>query len=214
MKHLTFWFDVISPYAYLAFEQLPQALEGQSYHVTYKPLLFAGLLDHWGQKGPAEIEPKRAWTYRHVAWLAHAHGVALDMPAAHPFNPLPLLRLIVAAGASRHVVEAAFKHVWQGGQDPSDATRLAALHERLAPARDMNSADVKASLRANTQAALDAAVFGVPTIMCEGRAFFGLDGLPLLAAAVRGDPWFAPTGAWDAAAATPTGTHRAILAKT
>ena len=60
MKHLTFWFDVISPYAYLAFERLPQALDGLPVTTAYRPVLFAGLLGQWGQKGPAEIEPKRA----------------------------------------------------------------------------------------------------------------------------------------------------------
>ena len=72
MKSLSFWFDPISPYAYLAFEHLPQALEGCSYVVDYRPVLFAGLLGHWGQLGPAEIEPKRAWTFRQVASIQFA----------------------------------------------------------------------------------------------------------------------------------------------
>ena len=96
MRHLRFSFDVVSPYAYLAFERLPQALEGLSFEVSYQPVLFAGLLQHWGTKGPAEIEPKRAWTYRQVAWLAHRLGLRLDTPAQHPFNPLALLRLALA----------------------------------------------------------------------------------------------------------------------
>ena len=54
MKRIEFWFDVISPFAYLAFERLPQVLEGCNYAVEYRPVLFAGLLRHWGQKGPAE----------------------------------------------------------------------------------------------------------------------------------------------------------------
>ncbi len=89
MKHLTFWFDPISPFSYLAFERLPQSLEGLSVEVTYRPVLFAALLKHWGQKGPAEIDPKRAWTFRHVHWLAHHHAIPMDTPAQHPFNPLP-----------------------------------------------------------------------------------------------------------------------------
>ena len=111
MKHIGFWFDPISPFAYLAFERLPEALEGCSYAVEYRPVLFAGLLAHWGQKGPAEIEPKRAWTYRHIAWLAHTHGITMQMPAVHPFNPLPLLRLALAAGANRRTVEAVMRPV-------------------------------------------------------------------------------------------------------
>ncbi|MBP6320444.1 MAG: DsbA family protein, partial [Rubrivivax sp.] len=62
MQRIVFHFDVVSPFAYLAFERLPQVLQGCSYEVDYRPVLFAGLLQHWGQKGPAEIEPKRAWT--------------------------------------------------------------------------------------------------------------------------------------------------------
>ncbi len=208
MKHLTFWFDVISPYAYLAFARLPEALQGLSYSVTYRPILFAGLLAHWGQKGPAEIEPKREWTYRQVAWEAHRLGVPLDLPAQHPFNPLALLRLVVASGANRRSVEAAFAHVWQGGADANDAARLHELQARLMPTQDPASALVKAALRHHTEAALAARIFGVPTIECDGRLFFGVDALPMVAAWMRGDAWFDAGGAWDAAALPRQGVVR------
>ncbi len=48
MKHIDFYLDFISPYAHLAFEQLPRALQGLSYEVTYRPILFAALLKHHG----------------------------------------------------------------------------------------------------------------------------------------------------------------------
>jgi 2-hydroxychromene-2-carboxylate isomerase len=122
VKSLSFWFDPISPYAYLAFEHLPQALEGCSYVVDYRPVLFAGLLGHWGQLGPAEIEPKRAWTFRQVAWQAQQLGIELAVPAQHPFNPLGLLRLGLASAPAgglpnRRVVELLMRHVWRGGAD-------------------------------------------------------------------------------------------------
>jgi 2-hydroxychromene-2-carboxylate isomerase len=190
MRRLTFWFDFISPFAYLAFERLPQALEGQSYEVAYRPVLFAGLLQHWGQKGPAEIEPKRAWTFRHVHWLAHQQGTMIDTPLQHPFNPLPLLRLALAAGPNRRVVEAVFRHVWLGGADAADADRLQALTTQLAPALDPQGDAVKKALRDNTEEAVRRGLFGVPTIEFDGRSFWGLDALPMVAAALRGDPWF------------------------
>jgi 2-hydroxychromene-2-carboxylate isomerase len=207
MKPIVFWFDPISPFAALAFELLPQALAGCSYAVEYRPVLFAGLLQHWGQKGPAEIEPKRAWTYRHVAWLAQQHGTLLQMPAVHPFNPLPLLRLCIAAGPNRRVVEAVMRHVWRGGADAGDATRIEALTRELAPARDPSSAAVKAELRANTDDAIAHGVFGVPTFELEGRLFWGLEALPMLRAALLGDAWFSgPT--WDEAGRPRPGISR------
>ena len=190
MKTLTFWFDPISPFAYLAFEQLPQALEGCSYVVDYQPVLFAGLLAHWGQKGPAEIEPKRAWTFRHVAWLAQQQGTPLDAPAVHPFNPLALLRLALACGPNRRVVEAVMRHVWVGGGDAGAADRLAALTQTLAPPQDPNAVEVKTALRAATDHAIALGIFGVPTFALDGRLFWGIDALPMLRAALLGDPWF------------------------
>ncbi len=201
MKHIVFHFDPISPYAWLAFERLPQVLEGLSCEVEYRPVLLGALLKHHSHKGPAEIEPKRAWTFRHVSWLAAQHGVVLDRPAVHPFNPLPLLRLAVACGPNRRVVEALFRHVWVGGADAADPQRLAALQAQLAPTRSPEADDVKQALRAHTEAALAAGVFGVPSMQCDGRLFWGLDALPMLRDALQGGAWFSGP-AW-AAAATP-----------
>lgn len=212
MKTLTFWFDPISPYAYLAFEHLPQALEGCSYVVDYRPVLFAGLLGHWGQLGPAEIEPKRAWTFRQVAWHAHRLGIAMDTPAQHPFNPLALLRLGLASAPAaglpnRHVVELLMRHAWRGGADANDPDRLRALHAAVAPQRDPAGEPVKAELRAHTEVAIERGLFGVPGFELDGRLFWGLDALPMLRAALQGDPWF-DGPAWDAAALAPPGVVR------
>ncbi len=207
MKRLVFHFDVVSPYAYLAFERLPQVLEGCSYEVEYRPLLFAGLLQRWGQLGPAEIEPKRAWTFRHVHWMAAQHGIAIDTPALHPFNPLPLLRLALACGPNRYVVESVFRHAWIGGGDPNDPARLAALTTLLAPARDPADDAVKAELRQHTEDAAAAGLFGVPTIELDGRHFWGLDALPMLRDALQGGDWF-DGPAWQAQGAPRPGVKR------
>ena len=208
MKHITFYLDFISPYAYLAFEELPQALMGLSYSVTYKPLLFAALLKHHGQLGPAEIAPKRDWTYRQVLWQAHTRGIALEMPAAHPFNPLGLLRLAVASQAqgqpNRYVCETLFRHVWMGGADASDVARLAALATQLAPERDPSDATVKEQLKAHADEAIAAGVFGVPAMVVDSRVFWGLDALPMLRAYLEGNPWFADRH-WDAVRQVPSG---------
>lgn len=211
MRQIDFYFDFISPYAYLAFEHLPEALMGHSYNVRYRPVLFAALLHRHGQLGPAEIAPKRDWTYRQVAWLARQHAIALDLPAAHPFNPLPLLRLALACSSNgmpnRYVTETIFAHVWRGGLDAVDPQRLQALTEQLAPMRDPEDALVKAELKAQTDEAVAQGLFGVPTLVVDDKAFWGLDALPMLRAYLEGDAWFAGPE-WDRAAAVPVGIRR------
>ena len=210
MKRIDCYLDVISPYAYLAFEQLPRALEGLGYDVAYSPILFAGLLKAQGQLGPAEIAPTRDWTYRQVLWQAQALGIPMQMPAAHPFNPLGLLRLAWACARqgtpNRYVVEALLHHVWRAdGAAADDPERLAALTAQLAPARDPGSDEVKQALKDATEAALAAGVFGVPTLAVDDRLFWGLDALPMLRAHLQGDArldavWDAPAGVTVAAA--------------
>jgi 2-hydroxychromene-2-carboxylate isomerase len=211
MKHITFYLDFISPYAYLAFEELPRALEGLSYAVEYRPVLFAGLLKHHGQLGPAEIAPKRDWTYRQVLWNAHAHDIPMELPAAHPFNPLGLLRLALACGSdgqvNRYVAETVFRHAWRGGADAADPARLEALRSQLQPVRDPASEAVKAELKANTDAAIARGLFGVPTFEVDGRLFWGFDALTMLRGFLQGGAWFA-SGAWEQAARLPAGQTR------
>ncbi len=211
LKRLTFYFDFISPYAYLAFERLPLALQGISCAVSYQPVLFGSLLKHHGNLGPAELASKREWTYRHVLWLAQAQGTPLRMPAAHPFNPLALLRLALAcpqAGMpNRWVCETVFRHVWAEGGDPTDPQRLAHLSEQLQPALDPAGDQAKQRLRETTQAAIEAGVFGVPTIAVDDKWFWGLDALPMLRDYLEGGTWFAGPD-WDDAAQVPVGVRR------
>ena len=212
MKHITFHLDFISPYAYLAFEQLPETLKGISYNVNYQPVLFAGMLKHHGQLGPAEIAPKRDWTYRHVMWLADKLSVPMRMPSSHPFNPLPLLRLALACGdkvgdTNRYVCEQIFKHVWTSGADINDAAHFEALLTQLQPEHDLKSDEVKASLKANTDIAISQGVFGVPAFEVDDKIFWGLDALPMLRDYLLGAPWF-EAGGWDSACQVAAGVVR------
>lgn len=229
MKFLTFYYDPISPFSWLAFQRLPHALMGDedgspapSYAVTYKPVLLAALLKQHGQLGPAEVPAKRDWTYRQVQWLAHQWGYPLAMPAQHPFNPLPLLRLAVASGTSqspgatnRYVTDLVLRHVWEGGADALAPERLDALRTRLAEHMDNRqhsladpSGDaVKQQLRANTDEALAAGVFGVPSFVVDGRVFWGLDSLPMLRACLLDDPWF-DSPVWQTVTEVPVGARR------
>lgn len=194
MKTIHFYFDFISPYAWLGFDALPQALQGISYRVVHKPVLFAALLKHHGQLGPAEMPAKRDWTYRQVLWLAQQQNTPLQLPAMHPFNPLGLLRLAMACDAggepNRYVCEKIFRHVWCSGHDAADAERLAELTAALNPAQDPAGLTVKQALQDHSAAAIALGVFGVPSWVVDGRLFWGQDALPMLRAYLQGHAWF------------------------
>lgn len=200
MKHITFYLDFISPFAWLAFQQLPKTLAGHSFSVDYKPVLLGALLQHHGQLGPAEVPAKRDWTYRHVLWLGQQMGEPLRMPAQHPFKSLPLLRLALACGTdgrvNRWVCETVFRHVWADGADALDPARLAALEATLAPTTHSDDPAVKELLRRNTEEAIAAGVFGVPSMVLDGKVFWGLDALPMLRDCMSGGSWFSAE-AWS-----------------
>jgi len=170
------YFDFVSPFAYLQSEELGSLAPRVA--VRYRPVLFAGLLGANGQKGPAEIPAKRAFTYRFCLWRAKSLGIPLRFPPEHPFNPLPLLRLAVACDSSADAVHRIFRFVWRDGRLPDLPIEWAELAGVLGvPDADARiaTAEVKDELRRNTDEAIGRGVFGVPTLAVEGELFWGGD---------------------------------------
>jgi 2-hydroxychromene-2-carboxylate isomerase len=208
MKTARWYFDYVSPYAYLQSAVLSR-FERYA-RIEPRPILFAALLNHHGQKGPAEIPAKKVQTFREVVWLAHQHQIPLDLPHAHPFNPLPMLRLSIALGNDPDVIRALFRYVWVDGHLPTDAVPWAALCRQLGvdePAEEIARADVKETLRRNTEEAIELGVFGVPTLVIDDQQFWGFDMTDAAVAYLRGDPLFA-TPLMKRAATLPDGVHR------
>jgi 2-hydroxychromene-2-carboxylate isomerase len=169
-------FDVISPFAYLELKQLPQL--PKDVHVEFVPILFAGVLNHHGQIGNAEIVPKRRFTYRFAMWRARKMGIPMRFPPAHPFNPLGALRLILATGSKPQAVERVFDAVFAEGRDVADPTVIASLAAELGikdPATALAAPELKQKLRDNTNWAIEHGVFGVPTLLIDDETFWGHD---------------------------------------
>ena len=165
---IDWYFDFVSPYSYIGLHRLNEF----SVSITYKPVLFAGLLNHWGQKGPAEIPAKRKWTYRSCHWWAGKLGIPFRFPALHPFNPLQHLRLALAAAATPQAVRRIFDFVWTTGEDASDPARFSSLCAELA-VDPSERPEVKDLLRKNTEEAAARGVFGVPTFVIKERSVLG-----------------------------------------
>jgi 2-hydroxychromene-2-carboxylate isomerase len=176
VRTITFFFDFVSPYSYLAFKRLHEL--PREVAVELRPVLFGALLNHFGQKGPAEVPAKRLWTYRWCIWWAHSLGIAFRFPASHPFNPLHHLRLAIAAGSTPQAVGRIFDAIWTTGAEAGDPAALAALAKELGvdQAR-LGAPEVKDALRRNTDEAAARGVFGVPSYKVDGEIFWGADSI-------------------------------------
>jgi 2-hydroxychromene-2-carboxylate isomerase len=183
-KTIAFHFDYLSPYAYLAWLKIHALAEQHGRTVTPVPTLLAALLSAHGHKGPAEIEPKRIYTGKHVLRLAADHGVPLAPPPVHPFNPLLALRvssLAMPEAERRRVIDAIYSAVWGRGEGVHDEEHLRrALRGFDADAliAAAKGDDAKVRLRTQTDAALALGCFGVPTMFVDGELFWGFDALP------------------------------------
>lgn len=179
-KPAIWYFDLISPFAYLALTKL-DAIEDLR-PVVMKPIVFGALLKHWGQLGPAEIAPKRVHTYRLATHLAQSLGVPFRFPPSHPFNPLTMLRLLTALDGQKSAVHEAFRLIWGQGRDGNDPAVLA---EVAAAAGDPAALDrigdqqVKDALRLATEEAVAAGIFGVPSLLIDGEVFWGVDAMTM-----------------------------------
>src|SRR6516165_171126 len=96
MKQVNFYFDFVSPYPWLASHQLDELRVSAGAKFCFVPVLFAALLDHHSNMGPAEIPAKRRYTIQDTQrWAVHL-GLKFRSPPAHPFNPLKPLRVTSA----------------------------------------------------------------------------------------------------------------------
>jgi 2-hydroxychromene-2-carboxylate isomerase len=183
VARIELFFDFISPYAYLAWVDLTRRADERGDELVLHPILFAGLLEHHGQLGPAEIPAKRQWLIRDTMRRAQRLAVDFTYPRSHPFRPLTALRLAlpeVADGAQSRVVAALFQHGWERGGEMADddelteALNAVGLDGAMLLAKTREPA-VKAALRARTDRAIELGVFGVPTMMAGTELFWGSD---------------------------------------
>jgi 2-hydroxychromene-2-carboxylate isomerase len=196
-RKIRFLYDYISSNAYLAWVELPKLAARYGAALEPVPVLFAGLLEAHGQLGPAEVRPKALWMARNNLRKAALLGVPLHPPVHHPFNPLLALRAsgLPMPDAQRDaLVTALFAAVWARGLHVSEPDVVAAVADeagldgRALVARAAEP-EAKARLRADTDAAIAAGVFGVPAMLLGDDVFWGYDDLPYLELALAGkDP--------------------------
>lgn len=176
MTKVTWYFDFISPFAYLQQEQFarfPDDIE-----IVCKPIVFGALLQHLGNRGPAEIDRKRLFIYRQAKWAADQQGLEFTMPPAHPFNPINCLRLAIAKNSDLGTIREIFRYIWRDGKDVMTEPGWAELCEKLNITDSLelvSQQHVKDQLRENTEEACERGLFGVPSLVVNDEIFWGQD---------------------------------------
>jgi 2-hydroxychromene-2-carboxylate isomerase len=196
MPALRFYFDFVSPYAYIVSTQVSELAVRHGRSLELVPVLFAALLDAHGTTGPAEVPAKRVYTFKDAYRKAHRLGLPpLCPPPSHPFNPLLALRaasLPMPEDARRRFVSALYAAAWADGTGVESAAQVGAAATRAgldaaAIVSEASLPEAKARLHDQTAEAVSRGVFGVPTVLVDGEIFWGTDGVELAEAYLRGE---------------------------
>jgi 2-hydroxychromene-2-carboxylate isomerase len=195
--HLYFFFDFISHNAWLAWHKMPVLAQRYGLILEPVPVLFAGLLQAHNQRGPAEVPAKLNWMLWNVLRKAQQHNIPISPPHTHPFNPLPPLRAAccdLPRDARFRLIQALFSATWVESRAVSQIDVVGQVIRESgldsdAVLQQMQSESVKTRLRLNTEAAVKAGVFGVPSMKIGDELFWGFDDLPQLESFLAGtDP--------------------------
>ncbi|MGQ0528657.1 MAG: 2-hydroxychromene-2-carboxylate isomerase [Panacagrimonas sp.] len=199
---LYFLFDFISHNAYLAWARAQQLASDHGLSFEPVPVVFGAMLSAHGQIGPAEVPPKSRWMLRDVLRKAAQLNLPIAPPHSHPFKSLSVLRLAccsLSASQRLRLIDTLWRATWAQSRDVTDAevlrtTLATAGFDAESLLAESGSEAVKLQLRANTDAALAAGVFGVPSVWVRGQLFWGYDDLGFLQAFLENrDPLSAST---------------------
>jgi 2-hydroxychromene-2-carboxylate isomerase len=212
-----FCFDFISPYAYIAWTQIHAVVERSGRTLDPIPVLFAALLNAHGTVGPAEVPAKRVYAFKDAYRKAHHFGLPqLTPPPTHPFNPLLALRVAsqaIAPDERRRLIDALFSATWAGGGGVDSPDRVAAIADSIgldgpSLVRRAHDAESKQRLREQTESAIAAGVFGVPTALVDGEIFWGVDSLPWIETRLEGRDPLDPNALAQWAGVKPSASRR------
>jgi len=186
---LEFWYDFHSPWAYLAATQIEVLAARHGLASAWRPLHLPRLIEAIDGRRPLEENSAfLAWYKQDLQDWAELYGLSLHYHPAYPLRPARALRASLRAaelGQAPAFALAVFHAYWSESRDISDLETLG----ELAIACGLDSASIRAAgtdkaygerLEANTREAIERGIFGVPSVICRGKLFFGNDRLGLL----------------------------------
>lgn len=191
MKQVEFYFDVVSPYSYLAHGQVERICEEHRAGLVYRPMLLGGVLNAVGLQAPIEVPSKGSYQLRDIDRWAEHYGLPMRFPEPFPFRTLKTMRAAMwcaADGKLEPFVREAYALYWEEGGAPrgfdeggeDEPLRQVARRIGADPAAVLEGAadpEIKEALKQATNEALNRGVFGAPTFFVSGEMFWGNDRL-------------------------------------
>ncbi len=176
MARLEFFFDVVSPYSYLASTQLDALAARTGAEVVWRPFFLGGVMKAVGNVPPASLPARAPYLFRDLMRWGRLYGVPISLPPVFPTLTLTAQRALVAMPASEIPAAAGrlFRAYWGSGRNIGDPAVLADLlpAEALAAAA---TPEAKAALVAASEEAVRRGAFGAPTMFVRDEMFFGND---------------------------------------
>lgn len=194
MKQVEFFFDVGSPYSYLAYHQLPKIARAKGAEIVWRPMLLGGVFQATGNSSPATIPAKGQYSNVDLERWAKHFGVPIQQNPHFPINTLQLMRGAVGmqlrSDAELHrYLGAIFSAMFEHPRNLGDLNELAAVLQEadISPALMLELVQddrVKQTLRKTTEEAVARGVFGAPTFFVGDDMFWGQDRLHFVEAAL------------------------------
>jgi len=201
LKQVEFFYDLVSPYSYLARGRIQEICEEQDAELVLRPMLLGAVHKASGNRAPIEVEAKGRYQYKDIHKWAEHYGLPMDFPKPFPFRTLKTMRVAMFCrerGELETFTEEAFRLYWQEGGAPKGleeadedgpvsevARRIGldpdeALEGGAAP-------EAKEALKNSTTEAVERGAFGAPAFFVDDEMFWGNDRLHFVEAALARD---------------------------
>jgi len=211
VRRLSFFFDFVSPYTFLASTRIDALATAHGVPVSWEPAFLGGIMKITGNMPPAALPARAQYMFDDLHRWAALYEVPLAFSPHFPFNSIFALRVALAIRAHegdasssldsvyRRYIRAAFNAAWTQNKNLGDKETVASLADHAGFSRDRALAAnddpaIKDALKTQTEKALVAGAFGMPTFVLEEgetkETYFGNDRLELIEERLkRGSPW-------------------------
>jgi 2-hydroxychromene-2-carboxylate isomerase len=187
MATVEFFYDIGSPYSYMAATQIEAIAADCGATLVWRPFLLGGVYKATGNTPPVLLAARAPYLYKDLLRWSAYYGVPWKLPAVFPTNTLVAMRALTSLPAEALPAASLdlFRAYWVDGRDPADVSVVASVLGPGPVARAQDQA-VKDALRATTDEAVARGAFGAPTFFVDGEMYFGNDRLPFVEQALRG----------------------------